>query len=70
MARRPVENREELRMDGRLTTRDLHHVRLPLVPHNRIDQPLNVFQAAVVLSRRATGGIADRALQVAVVRAS
>jgi hypothetical protein len=42
-----VENREEVRMDSRLTSRDLHHVRLAFVAHHGVEHPLYLRETSI-----------------------
>ena len=64
---RTVEDREEIRVDRRLATGDLYDVGLPLIPDDRVDQPLNVVDRPVLRTRWAAACVADGALQVAMI---
>jgi hypothetical protein len=54
-------------MHGRLPARDLHHVRLPFVTNDCVDQPLHVIERPVLVPRRTAAGVADGTLEVAAI---
>jgi len=62
---RRVENLEELWMDRRLASGDLHDVRLTFVRHHGIEHALDVLERAMCLPLRAAAGVADRTAQIA-----
>src|SRR6266478_1926523 len=60
-------NREKVWMHGGFAAGELDYVRMALVPNNSVQHLFDLREGAELLALGTTGGVADRAAQVAVV---